>query len=105
MDILCFIIVIFLGFSFVASLRSSLYHSSDLTDVDLTQANSQTITVGLLTECVMRCQSLTKEAFYTDDGKCICTGDGILPSSITYKNDDDNKLKVSGNFYNGKHTM
>ena len=48
-------------------------------------------------ECILRCRRLTKEAFYTNDGKCVC-----LESNFE-SNDNENGLEASGNIYTGKY--
>ena len=108
MNNLCFVIAIFgVGFRLVSS--SSLYNTCALKDVLFTEANSQLVKARSPTECILRCRRLSKEAFYTDDGKCICTGSDVgdlqASSANNNGNNDEEKVNVSGNFYNGKSTI
>ena len=105
MNNLCFVIAIFrVGSRLVSS--CSLYDTSVLKDIPFTEANSQLVKARSPTECILKCQRLTKEAFYTDDGKCICTGSDVGEmQASSVGNNDDEKAKVSGNFFSSKSTI
>jgi len=85
-------VIAFVEFYFVTT--SSVYDTSPFKDVSLTEDSSQIVQARSPTECVLKCRRLTREAFYTDDRKCVCFY-GILES-----NNKENELVLSGNLYN-----
>jgi len=73
----------------------SVYNAIVHKDVSLAE-DSQTVQARSPTECVLKCRCLTREAFYTDDGKCVCV-DGMMGSI-----NNQNEFRVTGNLYNSK---
>jgi len=74
MDILNFI-VFFVQLYFV----SAMYYTSAYKEISLPE-DSQIVQARSTTECVLKCLRLTREAFYTDDEKCVCI-DGMTRSN------------------------